>query len=197
MEIAYLKNKSSKVFVTTSIIILISISLPILIIISCSTKPSKRRGYNGDAFQISWENIPAVIHPPIPLILRALRKFQREATLPAILLVPDWIGQTWSPLLNELSVKRILFGSSSNILIPGPGMRKKSFYLPPGHYVAHLIKNKFRTVPRSSSSYPSNNNPSQPSHSFSNTPSNSTSPHIRFFQNIPTTFVPFFSPDQT
>jgi hypothetical protein len=44
----------------------------------CATRQSRKRGYINNAFHISWGNIPAFLHLPVPLILRTLRKSTRS-----------------------------------------------------------------------------------------------------------------------
>jgi hypothetical protein len=48
--------------------------------------------------------------------------------------------------LNELSKKKLPLCPSSSLLIPGQGMIKKSWHLPSGNYIAHLIKNNGKHV---------------------------------------------------
>jgi hypothetical protein len=172
-----------------------------------ATKSSGKRRYIDDAFHISWRNIPAFLHSPVSLILCTLRKFQRDSTLPAILFVPDWISQSWSPLLSELSKIKILLGFLANILTPGLGlgMKKHSWHLSPGNYTAHLIKNSNKSiipfVPSSTStnkymnfslSMPENSFYSYSSYDNMNT--SNTNSNIQF--TLPSTFqayIPTFS----
>jgi hypothetical protein len=54
----------------------------------------------GNAFQIKCSKMNPIIHHPIPLIMKSLRKFEEEGEH-AVLIVPDWKGQPWSPLLKS------------------------------------------------------------------------------------------------
>jgi hypothetical protein len=81
-----------------------------------------------------------LIHPPIPLILQALRKFEREGK-EAVLIVLDWKGQIWTPLLRKLSVQKLTLGDAEVVLEKGPDMKKKDLALPPGNIAMYLLKN--------------------------------------------------------
>jgi hypothetical protein len=58
--------------------------------------PENRDNVHGEcnAFNLAEHKV-LLIHPPIPLILKALRKFKREGK-EAVLVVPDWKGQIWT-----------------------------------------------------------------------------------------------------
>jgi hypothetical protein len=47
----------------------------------------------GNALRLNWENIkgPVLLHPPIPLLLKVLKKFKEEGKI-AILIAPAWKG---------------------------------------------------------------------------------------------------------
>jgi hypothetical protein len=51
--------------------------------------PEKRLG---NALQVKWSEINPLIHPPIPLIYKSLKKFAEEGNQ-AIIILPDWKGQ--------------------------------------------------------------------------------------------------------
>jgi hypothetical protein len=70
-----------------------------------SPKAESRNPIMGNAMHLIWPNDRVLlIHPPIPLILRALRKFEKEGCT-AVVVVPDWKGQIWTPLLKECQSK--------------------------------------------------------------------------------------------
>jgi hypothetical protein len=46
----------------------------------------------GNTFQIKWSGMNPIIHSPIPLIMKSLRKFEEEGQL-SVLIIPDWKGQ--------------------------------------------------------------------------------------------------------
>jgi hypothetical protein len=84
-----------------------------------------------------------LIHLPIPLILKALSKFEGEGR-EAVLIVPDWKGQIWTPLLKKLSVQKLVLGDAEVVLEKGPDMKKKELALPPGNIAMYLLKNCVR-----------------------------------------------------
>jgi hypothetical protein len=70
----------------------------------CALRPHQKNGteYKGNATHLIWmDDRILLIHPPIPLILQALRKFEREGR-EAVLIVPYWKGQIWTPLLKRM-----------------------------------------------------------------------------------------------
>jgi hypothetical protein len=48
----------------------------------------------GNALRLNWKNIkgPVLLHPPIPLLLKVLKKFKEEGKI-VILIAPAWKGQ--------------------------------------------------------------------------------------------------------
>jgi hypothetical protein len=95
----------------------------------------------GNAMHLTWPcDRVLLIHPPIPLILQALRKFEREGK-EAVLVVPDWKGQIWTPLLRKLSIQKSVLGDAEVVLEKGPHMKKKELALPPGNIAMYLLKN--------------------------------------------------------
>jgi hypothetical protein len=84
-----------------------------------------------------------LIHPPIPLILKVLRKFEREGRV-AVVVVPDWKCQIWTPLLKRLAVQKLVLGDTEVVLEKGPDMKKKELSLPPGNIAMYLLKNPAR-----------------------------------------------------
>jgi hypothetical protein len=60
----------------------------------------------GNAMHLIWPSDKVLLmHPPIPLILQALRKFEREGK-EAVLIVPDWRGQIWTPLVKGYQFRK-------------------------------------------------------------------------------------------
>jgi hypothetical protein len=109
----------------------------------CALLPSQKIGteFMGNAMHLIWpDNKVLLIHPPIPLILKALRKFEREGK-EAVLIVPGWKGQIWTPLLKRLSVQKLVLGDAEVVLEKGPNMKKKELALPPGNIEMYLLKN--------------------------------------------------------
>jgi hypothetical protein len=86
----------------------------------------------GNAMHLIWPSDRVLlIHPPIPLILKALRKFEKEGST-AVVVVPDRKGQIWTPLLKRMSVQKLILGDAEFVLEKGPDM-KKELSLPPGN----------------------------------------------------------------
>jgi hypothetical protein len=74
----------------------------------------------GNAMHLIWPSDRVLlIHHPIPLILKALRKFEREGKV-AVVVVPDWKGQIWTPLLKRMSVQKLVLGDAEDILEKAP-----------------------------------------------------------------------------
>jgi ribonuclease HI len=91
-----------------------------------------------DAFSMEWGSFSPLIHPPIPLILRCLRKVEREGVR-GVIIVPAWKGQTWNNLLQRMTKKKIDLGQSATILQAGRFMQRYGTQLPPGRLVIHLV----------------------------------------------------------
>jgi hypothetical protein len=109
----------------------------------CALCPSQKNGtmFMGNAMHLIWlSNIVLLIHPPIPLILKALRKFEREGK-EAVLIVPDWKGQIWTPLLKKLSVQKLVLRDAEVVLEKVPDMKKKELALPSGNIAMYGLKN--------------------------------------------------------
>jgi hypothetical protein len=105
----------------------------------CTLHPYQKNGteYMGNAMHLIWpDDRVLLIHPPIPLILQALRKFEREGK-EAVLIVPDWKGQIWTPLLKRFSVQKLVLGDAEVVLEKVPDMKKKELALPPGNVVMY------------------------------------------------------------
>jgi hypothetical protein len=93
-----------------------------------------------DAMSIRWTGWTALIHPPIPMIVRTLTKIQREGTR-AIVIVPAWKGALRMERLRVMTIKGpVILGKCEELLDMGPGMRTKSAALPPGLLQAVLVQ---------------------------------------------------------
>jgi ribonuclease HI len=84
-----------------------------------------------DAFSLGWRNFFCFIHPPIPLILRCVRKVIQDQAF-AVMVVPSWVGQPWSTLLKRITIRHVELGKSIDILQPGAWMQRTGLQLPPG-----------------------------------------------------------------
>jgi hypothetical protein len=84
----------------------------------CTFCPKQKVGteFIGNAMHLIWPSDRVLlIHPPIPLILKALRKFEREERV-AVVVVPDWKGQICTPLLKRLAVQKLVLGDAEDVL---------------------------------------------------------------------------------
>jgi hypothetical protein len=92
-----------------------------------------------DALRQSWTTRLGLLHPPIPLLIRCLEKVCREHAT-AVLVLPAWRGQLWTPLLRSLMTgQMVTLGKADRVLQMGPKMQKKGAKLPPGTMMAVLI----------------------------------------------------------
>jgi ribonuclease HI len=106
---------------------------------------SKRAGATErDAFSMVWKTFWPLIHPPIPLILKCLRKLKEERGK-GVVVLPAWKGQVWTSLLHDMTVREVNLGESSKILTPGRLMIRCGTELPPGTLKACLVDASIRT----------------------------------------------------
>jgi ribonuclease HI len=91
-----------------------------------------------DALSIPWKGLLPFLHPPVPLVSKCLRKILEE-NIAAVIVLPHWKGQSWSVLLNKMSVKEMVIVKSDEVLVPGRQMVEKGDKLPPGFLAAHLL----------------------------------------------------------
>jgi hypothetical protein len=92
-----------------------------------------------DAFSQVWSDFFYLIHPPIPLILRCLRKIIQDRT-EAVMIVPAWQGQPWNALLRRVTVRAVEIGYATDILHPGSRMQAIGTLLPPGTLLMCLVR---------------------------------------------------------
>jgi hypothetical protein len=92
-----------------------------------------------DALQQDWSKKLGLLHPPIPMIIRCLQKVKDEQAS-AVLIAPGWLGMLWTPLLQELTVNKVILGSAAQTLQMGTAMRRNGGQLPPGQMIAYLIR---------------------------------------------------------
>jgi hypothetical protein len=97
-----------------------------------------------DAFSMTWRTFSPLIHPPIPLLLRCLRKVKEERVR-GVVIAPAWSGQPWSLLLRNITIRKVNVGESSDILQAGPRMRRNGTKLPPGTLEMCLVNGEMRT----------------------------------------------------
>jgi hypothetical protein len=98
-----------------------------------------------DAFSMTWKPYCPLIHPPIPLILKCLRKLKEEGGR-GVVILPAWKGQVWANLLHQMMIKSVNLGESSKVLIPGKLMLCYGSELPPGTIMACFVDGSTRMV---------------------------------------------------
>ncbi|KAA6393808.1 MAG: putative reverse transcriptase [Streblomastix strix] len=96
-----------------------------------------------DAFSKSWKAEQPVIHPPIHLIGHCLQRIKQEK-IAAIMIVPNWEGQYWWPLIQQMTTKQINLVQSSQILKNGPIATRRGWALPPGELLAILVSDEHK-----------------------------------------------------
>ncbi|KAA6370848.1 MAG: hypothetical protein EZS28_033626 [Streblomastix strix] len=87
-----------------------------------------------DGLSISWENQIPLLHPPIPLLLRTIRKIKEDRVRTAVIIAPKWPGQYWYTELLEITDEEetIVSPSRRNVHVQGfiqPGERLFRFLL--------------------------------------------------------------------
>ena len=87
----------------------------------------------------TWKSSVCLIHPPIPLIVRALVRV-RDDKATAILIAPAWWGMPWTNLLKTMMVKSYLIGKSQEVLIMEKAMLRSGSALPLGNPAAYLVQ---------------------------------------------------------
>jgi ribonuclease HI len=92
-----------------------------------------------DALSIPWDGMLPLVHPPIPLIGKCLRKILAE-NCTAVFVLPFWKGQSWNSLLGSMIKRTFVIGKSEEVLKAGKIMNAKGDKLPPGVMVAHLLE---------------------------------------------------------
>ncbi|KAA6353832.1 MAG: hypothetical protein EZS28_050640, partial [Streblomastix strix] len=93
----------------------------------------KAKGW--DSVRVSWWEEFALIHPPIPIISRVIRKIIEEKAQ-GIMIVPNWPGQIWWTELKEITVREKELGESEKVLEMGSKMKKRNLKVPPGRILA-------------------------------------------------------------
>jgi ribonuclease HI len=94
-----------------------------------------------DALRPSWKGKRLLIHPPPTLLMKTISKATREEP-EAILLIPNWTGQPWQPLLTQFEQKRISVGTFDWTMETTERFRQGGWRLPPGEVHAVLMGTK-------------------------------------------------------
>jgi ribonuclease HI len=113
--------------------------------------PQRDRNARGrNAFAARWAQFTLpLLHPPIPLLPRVLRRLQLER-MQAIVILPLWTRQPWGALLRSMAVHTLDLGPAEEVLIRGRGMATVRADLPPGNMAAVLTDTRTTREKRSS-----------------------------------------------
>jgi ribonuclease HI len=106
-----------------------------------------------DGLSVSWREEVVLLHPPPTLILQTIQKAIEERVT-GVLIVPDWKGQIWSPLVAQLSETQTNLGSYQTTMRRTDAMIEKGWLLPPGTILAHVMGMRMMTGRSSSTSSP-------------------------------------------
>jgi ribonuclease HI len=111
----------------------------------CTLDATDARAVAADGMLLNWTDRTLWLHPPIVLIGAALKKLLQEGAR-AILITPDWSGQTWSYSLAQIATQSISLGSYDDCMDPGRKLLARRWKLPPGHAVAHSLDTRMTAV---------------------------------------------------
>jgi ribonuclease HI len=103
------------------------------------TKDAKDTGavaING--LDTDWRHEIVLLHPPPALILKTIQKAIREEAR-GILITPNWRGQTWFPLLQNLTTQTMDLGPYATAVRRTAEMESRGWLLPPGNVLAHIL----------------------------------------------------------
>jgi hypothetical protein len=98
-------------------------------------------GHPRDALRTCWSEKRLLLHPPIHLLGRTIAKARRE-TAKAILIAPNWKGQSWDPTLTQLAQAEVQLGSFEEVMTTTERFRAEGWRLPPGNVRAVLLDMK-------------------------------------------------------
>jgi ribonuclease HI len=110
----------------------------------CSLKRDDPNTVAVDGFRADWRNEVVLLHPPPNLILPTIRKAMEEQAR-GVLVVPEWKGQPWFPLLETLSTRRLVLGPYQTAVTRTPLMTSRGWLLPPGNVVACTMDGRTTT----------------------------------------------------
>jgi hypothetical protein len=109
-----------------------------------------RNAQGRNAFATQWRTLGLpLLHPPVPLIMKTLNRVRQERMI-AMMVLPHWPNQPWSPLLREMTTKMKVLGEAEAVLVKGRRMEAADSGLPPGPVAAHILDT--RTTQAKSSS---------------------------------------------
>ena len=86
-----------------------------------------------DAFSVSWRKGRGFFHPPVGLLLRVIRKAEREKA-EGVLVAPDWPGSGRMSLVEEkVRMKKLRLAEQVHLALECP---------------KEIVSDKFRGVPK-------------------------------------------------
>jgi hypothetical protein len=100
-----------------------------------------------DGLSVTWSNDIVLLHPPPTLILPTIQKALEERPT-GVLVLPDWRGQPWFPLLQALSEGETNLGPYQTATTRTAEMTRRGWLLPPGCLHAHILGRRMTTVKR-------------------------------------------------
>jgi ribonuclease HI len=103
----------------------------------------------GEALRQSWRERVLLLHPPVHKIVKTVMKAYQEKAK-GILIIPDWRGQPWGPVLSLIARRSIRLGTYDTTMITTPRFKSEGWRLPPGDVLAVLLDG--RTTPAENSS---------------------------------------------
>ncbi|KAA6386531.1 MAG: putative reverse transcriptase [Streblomastix strix] len=94
-----------------------------------------------NTFSISWAREQPIIHSPIPLISRCLKRVIQER-IQALIIISKLEGQYQQPLPQQMTVRSLNLGQTDQILKNGTISNRRGWESPPGELLASLISGK-------------------------------------------------------
>ncbi|KAA6386079.1 MAG: hypothetical protein EZS28_018390, partial [Streblomastix strix] len=103
----------------------------------CSLLKDRKAERKRFAFSIPWNNESLLLHPPIELIPRVLKKLKMEPAA-ALFILPKWSLDKFRALVPTI-IYEIDLGKAEMILEKGKSLDKLNLKLPPGNLSALLL----------------------------------------------------------
>jgi hypothetical protein len=98
-----------------------------------------------DGLSADWRGETVWLHPPLNLILATLTKAIEEGAT-GVLITPNWKGQPWTPVLDQLAPRSIDLGPFATTTTRTAQMTARGWRLPPGNVAAHFLGTKTTSV---------------------------------------------------
>jgi ribonuclease HI len=91
-----------------------------------------------DALRTPWRGKKLYLHPPLHLVMKTIAKAIKEE-VKAILIVPDWKAQPWSPMLRQVEGKGKELGTFEEAMMLTERFKSEGWRLPPGNVRAVIL----------------------------------------------------------